>query len=252
MRRIVADAAETPSKSSERAPPPQTEFYSGSESGDELRGYDPPHGFGVDVATLRQLCEATPGEGRVARISALGGLDELARRLRADTVSGLATAPREDTSGLHVVDADARAAAFGVNAVPSSPSKSFVDLLLRALDDDTLRILVACGALSLLLELGFNTDNHNPHAWVEGAAILAAVAVVSVVTALNDKQKQAQFEALNAAAAEGYVVRARRGGDECAIGKFFFVLVLAIILTACFVHRRRGRFSRRLVVARRG
>ena len=109
MRRIAADAAETPSKSSERAPPsPPTEFYSGSESGDELRGYDPPHGFGVDVATLRQLCEATPGEGRVARISALGGLDELARRLRADTVSGLATAPREDTSGLHVVDADAR------------------------------------------------------------------------------------------------------------------------------------------------
>ena len=228
MRRIAADAAETPSKSSERAPPsPPTEFYSGSESGDELRGYDPPHGFGVDVATLRQLCEATPGEGRVARISALGGLDELARRLRADTVSGLATAQREDTSGLHVVDADARAAAFGVNAVPSRPSKSFVDLLLRALDDDTLRILVACGALSLLLELGFNTDNHNPHAWVEGAAILAAVAVVSVVTALNDGQKQAQFEALNAAAAEGYVVRARRGGDECAIGKLILVLVLA-------------------------
>jgi P-type Ca2+ transporter type 2B len=222
MRRIAADAAETPSKSSERAPPsPPTEFYSGSESGDELRGYDPPHGFGVDVATLRQLCEATHGEGRVARISALGGLDELARRLRADTVSGLAT------SGLHVVDANARAAAFGVNAVPSRPSKSFVDLLLQALDDDTLRILVACGALSLLLELGFNTDNHNPHALVEGAAILAAVAVVSVVTALNDKQKQAQFEALNAAAAEGYVVRARRGGDECAIGKLILVLVLA-------------------------
>ena len=51
--------------------------HGGSEGGDEGTA-----GFAVDAATLRELCEATPGEGRVARIRDLGGLDELARALR--------------------------------------------------------------------------------------------------------------------------------------------------------------------------
>ena len=178
----------------------------------------------MDAATLRALCEATPGEGRVARIRDLGGLDELARALRSNLRDGLAVtfddahARGEDAAAVVVVDRDARIDAFGANVVPSRDVATFTELLLRALDDDTLKILVACGALSLTLELGFaSSSNHNPTAWIDGAAILAAVAVVSLVTALNDAQKQAQFERLNACAEGGCRVRARRGGAETAV-----------------------------------
>ena len=161
----------------------------GSEGEDESTT-----GFGVDAAALRELCEATPGEGRVAKIRDLGGLDELARALRSNLRDGLAVtfdegAPGEDAAAVAVVvaDRDARIDAFGANVVPSRDVATFPELLLRALDDDTLKILVACGALSLTLELGFaGSSNNNPTAWIDGAAILAAVAVVAVVTALND------------------------------------------------------------------
>ena len=189
--------------------------HGGSEGGDEGTA-----GFGVDAATLRALCEATPGEGRVARIRDLGGLDELARALRSNLRDGLAVTFDEDAAAVAVVvaDRDARIDAFGANVVPSRDVATFTELLLRALDDDTLKILVACGALSLTLELGFaSSSNHNPTAWIDGAAILAAVAVVSLVTALNDAQKQAQFERLNACAEGGCRVRARRGGAEIAV-----------------------------------
>ena len=187
----------------------------GSEGEDESTT-----GFGVDAAALRELCEATPGEGRVAKIRDLGGLDELARALRSNLRDGLAVTFDEEAAAVAVVvaDRDARIDAFGANVVPSRDVATFPELLLRALDDDTLKILVACGALSLTLELGFaGSSNNNPTAWIDGAAILAAVAVVAVVTALNDAQKQAQFERLNACAEGGCRVRARRGGAETAV-----------------------------------
>ena len=72
---------------------------------------------------------------------------------------------------------------------------SFGELLARSLDDFTLRVLLAAGALSLLLEAALGADAGG---WVEGAAILAAVAVVALVTATNDFQKERQFRALSA------------------------------------------------------
>ena len=49
---------------------------------------------------------------------------------------------------------------------------------------------------------------------MEGAAILGAVAVVATVTAVNDYQKQIQFERLNAVAEGDAKVRAKRDGRE--------------------------------------
>ena len=72
---------------------------------------------------------------------------------------------------------------------------SFGELLARSLDDFTLRVLLAAGALSLGLEAALGGDAGG---WVEGAAILAAVAVVALVTATNDFQKERQFRALSA------------------------------------------------------
>lgn len=225
MRRRTRARAETRASSHAAGAGARARAGTGRDGGSEGGGDEGAAGcFGVDAATLRELCEATPGEGRVARIRDLGGLHELARALRSNLRDGLAVtsdpadARGEDAATVVVVvaDRDARIDAFGANVVPSRDAATFYELLLRALNDDTLKILVACGALSLTLELGF-AGSDDPGAWIDGAAILAAVAVVAVVTASNDAQKQAQFDRLNACAEGGCRVRARRGGVDAAV-----------------------------------
>ena len=124
-------------------------------------------------------------------------------------------------------------------------------LALAAASDPTVLVLIACGAASLVLELGFRgggggggggasegfssslevasaaasaasaaaaaaaatagTVSSEPPGWIDGAAILAAVAVVVAVTAVNDFQKEAQFAALAALSSDPLVTVRRRG-----------------------------------------
>ena len=124
-------------------------------------------------------------------------------------------------------------------------------LALAAASDPTVLVLIACGAASLVLELGFRggggggggvasegfssslevasaaasaasaaaaaaaatagTASSEPPGWIDGAAILAAVAVVVAVTAVNDFQKEAQFAALAALSSDPLVTVRRRG-----------------------------------------
>jgi hypothetical protein len=79
---------------------------------------------------------------------------------------------------------------------PTAPQVTFGELLVRSLDDFTLRVLLGAGALSLALQAALGGDGE-AGGWVEGAAILAAVAVVALVTAANDFQKEQQFRALS-------------------------------------------------------
>jgi hypothetical protein len=55
-----------------------------------------------------------------------------------------------------------------------------------------LRILIVSAIISIILEGIFSEDRQT--FWLEGVTILAAVAVCSTVAAINDYQKQKQFE----------------------------------------------------------
>ncbi len=57
----------------------------------------------------------------------------------------------------------------------------------------TVLVLLGAGILSLVLGLAVEGGD----SWIEGAAIMAAVAVVVLVTAVNNFQKEAQFRELN-------------------------------------------------------
>jgi len=81
---------------------------------------------------------------------------------------------------------------YGCNALPSSPHKTWFQLSVDAFDDETVQILIAAAIVSLLV--GIYDDPTT--GYVEGCAILAAVLVVSIVTASNDYQKETQFRAL--------------------------------------------------------
>ena len=71
-----------------------------------------------------------------------------------------------------------------------------MELVGNALEDFTVIILLVSGIVSIVLEA--LVDTGKPNGWVEGTAILVAVAVVVLVTAVNDYQKEGQFRELNA------------------------------------------------------
>lgn len=68
-------------------------------------------------------------------------------------------------------------------------------LLFGALDDIMLKILMVCAVVQMVTEkLTHNDDDPNAAPWyVDGVAIWLAVAVVSLVTAISDYQKEGEF-----------------------------------------------------------
>eukprot|EP00522_Entomoneis_paludosa_P018104 CAMPEP_0172445354 /NCGR_PEP_ID=MMETSP1065-20121228/5177_1 /TAXON_ID=265537 /ORGANISM="Amphiprora paludosa, Strain CCMP125" /LENGTH=1091 /DNA_ID=CAMNT_0013196157 /DNA_START=159 /DNA_END=3434 /DNA_ORIENTATION=+ len=124
-------------------------------------------------------------------------------------VKGLATSLFTDVQrGVEISSVVPRREAFGPNSLPSAPRKSFFELFVDTFDDATLQILIVSAVVSLAV--GMYDD---PTAgYVEGCAILAAVLVVSFVTAANDYQKESQFRELSATHDESVDVVVRRNG----------------------------------------
>lgn len=165
---------------------------------------------------------------------AMGGLPNIAKGLRTDLKAGLSldetdlagAVSWEDATGTQLDQVPSQAPSesptkheashhhpkpgepfsdrkriFGVNALPERKSKSFIRLVWIALQDKVLILLSVAAAVSLALGL-YQTFGQEAHAgggaeWIEGVAIIVAIAVVSLVGALNDWKKERQFQKLN-------------------------------------------------------
>jgi len=92
----------------------------------------------------------------------------------------------------------------------------------EALQDVTLYALIASGFFSLLTGRFLNGGGEDSGT-LEGIAILGSVAVVVLVTAVNDYQKESQFQELNAVK-EDEQVRVIRSGREEGISIFDLVV----------------------------
>jgi calcium-translocating P-type ATPase len=150
---------------------------------------------------LKTFNEPQNGQGNRTNLQGLrhgkhSGLAALLGLLATDAIYGI----RTETLAT-------RRAVMGGNVVPQAPRKSFADLFIATFDDGTLQILMVAAVVSLAI--GIYDD---PTAgYVEGCAILAAIFVVSLVTAANDYQKESQFRQLSAAVDEAADVVVRRG-----------------------------------------
>lgn len=128
---------------------------------------------------------------------------------------------------------------FKHNVLPAKKSKSFLQLMWEAYYKESVLILLSVAAvISLALGLyeTFGVD-HGPGAppsvdWIEGCAICVSIAVVVLVGAINDWQKERAFVKLNAKK-EDRVVKVIRSGKS-------FTLSVYEVLVGDVLHMEPG------------
>jgi len=79
----------------------------------------------------------------------------------------------------------------------------------------TLQILIVAAVISLVINMV--TEDDKSIAWIEGAAILLAVCVCTLVASINDYQKELQFIQLNQVAEDRNKITVIRDGQEVDI-----------------------------------
>ncbi len=157
--------------------------------------------FPVSAEMLSSLTALHAGDV-FCRCDAVRSPEELAAVLDSDPTHGIASA----SSG-------ARANAFGRNTTPSPVPATLFELVLEALSDFTVLTLIGAAGISVTLELWLATREAREANIIEGLSIIIAVAVVVLVSAGNNWQKEKQFQALDKVSSRAFV-RAVRDGAE--------------------------------------
>lgn len=142
-------------------------------------------------------------EGLVRRIGTEekdhGGADEGHAHDMEAAANALATVvlrskPDEGIKGERS-EVEFRQEAFGSNAIATKELDSFLKLCFDAVQDFVLIMLIFLGIIGIAVEttIGLEEGESCGACWIEGAAILAAVLIVVLVTATIDYQKQFAF-----------------------------------------------------------
>eukprot|EP01012_Entosiphon_sulcatum_P003439 TRINITY_DN11083_c0_g1_i1.p1 TRINITY_DN11083_c0_g1~~TRINITY_DN11083_c0_g1_i1.p1 ORF type:complete len:1224 (+),score=220.52 TRINITY_DN11083_c0_g1_i1:41-3673(+) len=133
-----------------------------------------------------------------------GGIEGIILALNTDTDSGI-----EESSVAQ------RRERYGKNELPEAEQNTFWDYVKDALGDKMMRALIVAACMSLLLGLTVPDPETGKvdyaTGWIEGAAILVSVAVVTLVSASNDYQKAKKFAQLSAETAKREVALLRDG-----------------------------------------
>jgi magnesium-transporting ATPase (P-type) len=117
-------------------------------------------------------------------LEALGGEKIIEKALLVSFDHGIAGTPED------IMERDR---VFGNNHKFIVEPKSYYTLVMMALEDFTMRVLLVAATVSIIIEVAVASEDKRTTAWVEGFAILVAVAVCTNVTAINDYQKERQF-----------------------------------------------------------
>jgi len=114
---------------------------------------------------------------------------------------------------------------FHDNRLPEKKGKSLLQLMWITYNDKVLILLSVAAVVSLAVGLyqTFGVKHKNPTEpgveWIEGVAIIVAIAIVVLVGSLNDYQKERQFAKLNQKK-QDRLVKAIRSGKTVEISVF--------------------------------
>ena len=117
------------------------------------------------------------------------------------------------TCGISSTSSAARVEAFGSNITPSPEPVTILELVIEALSDFTVLTLIGAAGVSITLEVWLAAKEGRDANIIESISILIAVAVVVLVSAGNNWQKEKQFQALEKVSSRAFV-RAVRDGTE--------------------------------------
>merc|ERR1711916_45301 len=132
--------------------------------------------------------EALQQSKSMSKLDDYGGIEKVAKDLGTSLEDGL------PSNALTPEALKTRQDQLGRNYLHPPAEKTLLGLIWEGLQDKTLIMLCIAAVISLIL--GVSEDPSS--GWIEGTAILVAVAVVVLVSALNDFQKEQQFRKLNA------------------------------------------------------
>eukprot|EP00571_Detonula_confervacea_P007961 CAMPEP_0172314158 /NCGR_PEP_ID=MMETSP1058-20130122/21825_1 /TAXON_ID=83371 /ORGANISM="Detonula confervacea, Strain CCMP 353" /LENGTH=1201 /DNA_ID=CAMNT_0013027949 /DNA_START=27 /DNA_END=3629 /DNA_ORIENTATION=- len=116
-------------------------------------------------------------------------------------------------------DIDFRREAFGTNVITEKNLDSFLKLCWDAIQDFVLIMLLILGIIGIAVEttVGLEEGEKCGACWIEGAAILAAVAIVVLVTATIDYHKQFSFIRLTQSLHETNTKLVIRNGAQLSV-----------------------------------
>ena len=122
-----------------------------------------------------------------------------------------------------------RIASFGDNVLPPPKMKSFLKFLFLALKERMVILLLLAAAVTVSVGV-YETISGEANAWMEGAAIIIAIAIISGVNSINDHRKQARFRKLSDTSKSLKSVKILRDGEtrqvpttELVVGDIMFV-----------------------------
>lgn len=137
--------------------------------------------------------EETSLDGQVTFLDAVGS-----KKLRDDGQNSPRTSSRKSSDGPF----SDRLRVYKDNRLPAKKGKSLLQLMWITYNDKILILLSIAAAISLAVGLyqtfGGEHEEDTPKVeWVEGVAIIVAIAIVVIVGSLNDYSKERQFARLN-------------------------------------------------------
>ena len=159
--------------------------------------------FNISVEEINKIiqdyCTRSLAE-EILAIEEEGGIVSLAERLKTSLKNGLSN--RGDQS--------VRTRIFGDNKAIKPIRRTYFEICWDVLKDPILRILVISGLISLII--GATLDDNPEYGWIEGFAIMVAVAVVVNVTAINDFRTDKKFTELRKKNRSGRLITLLRDG----------------------------------------
>ena len=141
-------------------------------------------------------------------LASMGGLQGLERGLQTNFVKGLSGS---------AADLAQRAETHGRNEFPSPEPATWLSMFIESFEDTTVIVLMVSAVVSLAVGIYDDVMQGTNKGWIEGVAILFAVALVAVVTATNNYNKETQFRKLNSVK-DDVEVSVIRGGKLQKIG----------------------------------
>eukprot|EP01118_Nematostelium_gracile_P018615 TRINITY_DN832_c0_g1_i2.p1 TRINITY_DN832_c0_g1~~TRINITY_DN832_c0_g1_i2.p1 ORF type:complete len:1035 (-),score=320.40 TRINITY_DN832_c0_g1_i2:105-3209(-) len=131
-----------------------------------------------------------------------GGVKGIVEKLRSNEKTGLTNE-----------EIESRRAHFGENLFPEKPPRPWIAFWWDAIQDKTLIILIIAAVISIILGVAVPPKGEEKTGWIEGTAILIAIAIVSGVASTNDWSKDKKFRQLSQAFDSTKKIKVLRNGE---------------------------------------